>query len=190
MREGRSRWPQESSYGASRGGRWKERERSRARQSSRSASPDLELAQFLADQQAARPRSPKSEAARLERLAAGGAMRIKSRHQKEKEEQERKKREADEEAARAYQDFVQDMEGRPSSERARGVFVRAGGSSTYEPSSRELLQTSFAAPSSSSSTMEEGREEAQAATAVARLRRDPLGKKRGAMGDFLGELQR
>lgn len=165
--------------------------------SSRSASPDLDVAHFLAEQQAARPVSPKSEAARRERLAAGGSMRTKSKLQREKEEQERKRKEADEEAERAYQDFVADMEGKhgAGAGRPRASFVTAGGAYSYKPATQEphaLSKSQKAAEESS--TLGSGHEKVQRGSSTAALstkeRRDPLGKKRGALNDFLEQLQR
>ena len=150
-----------------------------------------------------RPQSPDSEAFRKQRIAAAGVFNVKSRHQKDKEEAERKRVEEEEKAAKAYRDFVADMQGGDGDEgeRKRG-FVRAGDSSSYIPSSRHHGPTSASAsiPLAPRAMRAPDTSVNHAATAwndvndddvaeSSRQREGP-GKRKRAMNDFLGELQR
>ena len=93
---------------------------------------------FLASQSAAEADDADSLRMKEERIRLGGVKSTKSRFQREKEEIERKRAEQEKEAASAYQDFVQAMDGGtsfssrsgPSSASARKKpigFVSAGG---------------------------------------------------------------
>lgn len=170
------------------------------RSDSKSSSPDPELVRFLHEQK--RPNSPESEAFRNKRIAAGGVFNVKSRHQREKEEAEKKKIEEEENAAKAYQEFVQDMLGGDDGDgnEARNNFVRAGNSSSsYQPStSRHQSGRQFGDfPSTSKAMREEGIISSHKLMVMedddqdeASLKREIPGKRKGAMGSFLGELQR
>lgn len=74
---------------------------------------DPEVEAFLASQRKAlRPDDDDIDARmREERIRTGGLKTTKSRYQREREEAERKKAVQEEEAARAYKDFVEAMEG-------------------------------------------------------------------------------
>lgn len=160
------------------------------RSRSQSASPDPELVRFLNEQK--RPCSPESEAFRNKRIAAGGALTIKSRHQREKEEAERKRLDEEHRAAKAYQELIQDMQGTHSggSLENKSGFVRGGSSSMYEPATR------LHPPASSSKlvpfrVMDGLTSSADEEDLIAiSTKRDGPGKRKGAMGSFLGELQR
>lgn len=169
------------------------------RSESKSPSPDPELIRFLQEQK--RPSSPESEAFRNKRIATGGVFNVKSKHQREKEEAEKKKVEEEENAAKAYKEFVEDMlggDGRGEKE-GRNSFVRAGGSSSsYQPqtSRNQPSYQSEAFPKAPRAMREDGisshntitlQEEDQEETS---RMRDIPGRRKGAMGSFLGELQR
>jgi hypothetical protein len=151
---------------------------------SKSPSPDPELLKFLVEQ--ARPDSPDSEAYRKQRLAAAGVWNAKSRHQKEKEEAERRKREAEDDAAKVYEDFIEHMNGAESSKRRRVKdigFVRAGGNEAYQTSvlnhTRDDVEGQASVLHVNASEDDNHR----------RLK-TPQHAKQGAMKSFLGELQR
>lgn len=183
--------------------------RGRSRSGSRSPSPDPEVVRYLAQQ--ARPASPNSEEHRRQRIAAGGVFNSKSRHEREREETERKQKEEEENAAKAFREFVADMEGpgrvsggrsrhearaaRYDGARADGPgFVRAGGTE-YAPPSRHHAE--IGAPSAPRSMRSGavasgafGDEEEEDQVEPPPTKREAPGKKKGVMSDFLGELQR
>jgi len=173
--------------------------RSSSQSSSKSPSPDPDLVRYLSEQK--RPRSPDSEAFRKQRIAQAGVLNVKSRHQKEKEEAERKQLEEEKNAAKAYQEFVQDMQGDEDDGKERGSgFVHAGSSSSYTPNTRHIERGSvpFAPramlandtlPTSSMSKPLRNVDYDEDSTLATR-KREPPGKRKRAMEDFLGELQR
>lgn len=171
---------------------------------SSSPSPDPELVRFLAQQ--ARPASPDTEALRKQRIAAGGVSHIKSRHRREREEAERRRKEEEEDAARAYREFVEDMQGGPTTAGRTGDqtrhghrqpgFVRAGGSAYAPLSAQQTVQDEQQSARKKEDERSGGgafgdeTDELEALEAEKRSSRELPGKRKGAMQDFLGELQR
>lgn len=182
-----------------------------SRSNSKSPSPDPDLMKYLEEQNVSNSSLP-SEAYRKQRIAAGGIIyATKNRVQREREEVERKKREEEEYAAIAYREFVKDMQGDTKSgwhgysqggrnqvhsnqERSSG-FVRAGGS-VYTPEAVKRKE-SGSHDSSTSAYMVKSIEKVKAFDTeedehcrVQEVEKEPIPKRKGAMQDFLGELQR
>ncbi|MCO5598769.1 hypothetical protein L7F22_052868 [Adiantum nelumboides] len=180
---------------------------------SRSPSPDPDLVKFLKDQNATTTSSTEEAYHRKLRIAAGGVSHAKNRVQREREEAERRKKEEEEYAAVAYREFVEDMQvdGRSrggrrdgdttkerskTKERSTG-FVRAGGSA-YTPDSvkhKNQGRNSSSILASHSKSIERDQafnveEDETGLDKVQSTEKDMPPKRKGAMQNFLGELQR
>ncbi|UZJ52985.1 hypothetical protein CBS101457_002305 [Exobasidium rhododendri] len=164
-----------------------------SRSPSKSPSPDPELVRYLNEQK--RPHSPDSDAYREKRIAAQGVLNVKSRHQKDKEVAEKRRQEEEKDAAKVYEEFVQDMQGDRRGGGSKGNFVRAGGQASYEPrqslgfapvAPRAMTNNKFDHEDAESSWAQIDEDEHDATS----HKREVPGKRKRAMDDFLGELQR
>ncbi|CAO1637564.1 unnamed protein product [Sympodiomycopsis kandeliae] len=177
---------------------------------------DPELQAFLDSRKASEQSDVETLRMREERIKAGGMRNVKSKYQRDKEEAQRKKEQGEKDAAQAYDEFVKAMDGGSSSNgqasRSKPMgFVAAGGSS-YNPSRQPPPSSAFQDASSppepkrtpASSTknnagrssggplggMFDDNEEEEAEIQQPQSRREPPGKRKRAMDDFLGELQK
>ena len=181
---------------------------------------DPELRAFLESQQASREQDDaETIRLREERIKAGGMRNVKSRYQREKEESMRKKDKQEREAEKAYHEFVKAMGGSGAStgqsSRAGNKpmgFVSAGGAS-YNPARQQQPPASSSSPSSagviptgpksmmkSSGTGGGGigamfgdageDDEFDESRAKKDQQQQQPGKRKRAMDDFLGELQK
>lgn len=159
---------------------------------SKSPSPDPDLVKYLREQNATNSEETHH---RNQRMVAGGISHAKNRVQREREETERRKKEEEEYAALAYREFVMDMQGDGRSQigksfdetnQSRTGFVRAGGSE-YTP---ESFNRDNAGPSYKNIEKVQAFSVEDDEAKVQNAEKDILPKRKGAMQDFLSELQR